>query len=77
MDANGMGSAEFISMIFARMDFTCAIPFPALVLRTIETRLHAREVLVVLFTEVHASFFVQSPEIRVMQVFDKADGFAR
>lgn len=36
MDANGMGSAEFISMIFARMDFTRAIPFPALVLITIK-----------------------------------------
>lgn len=58
------------------MDFTRAIPFPALVLITIKSRIRAMEVLVLLFTEVHASFFVQSPEIRVMQVFDKADGFA-
>lgn len=72
----GWGSAEFISMIFARMDFTRAIPFPTLVLITIKSRIRAMEVLVLLFTEVHASFFVQSPEIRVMQVFDKADGFA-
>lgn len=58
------------------MDFTRAIPFPTLVLITIKSRIRAMEVLVLLFTEVHASFFVQSPEIRVMQVFDKADGFA-